>query len=221
VGTDKRERQKQARQTKIELESAAAKKQRTFRTVRNVVIAAVVILGGLFAYSTLAGDDDEPDEATAAEDEGSTDTTLPVETTTTEVDPSSFSNPEVATEVLDRGAPEPEPPPADIAADAVETSTVIEGEGEAGTGDDGYIVHYVGVQADGSTLDESWSRGPFPIEGPLAQASLIDGWKEGLVGAKVGERRRLEIGADKAYGEGPLAFEIDVIDIVPGTPPAG
>ena len=206
MGTDKRERQKAGRQAKILEETAKAKKQRTFHTVRNVVIAAVVILGLAFAYSTLTGDDDDKDTATSGDTEEST--------TTTAVE---YSNPELAASVLERDPPDPVAPPADTAADALEVSTLIEGEGEAGTAQDGYIVHYVGKKPDNSVLDESWSTGsPFPIAGPLGEASLIDGWKEGLVGAKVGERRHLVIGSDKAYQDGvPLSFDVDIIDITP------
>jgi peptidylprolyl isomerase len=213
VGTDKRERQKAGRQARILEETAAAKRQRTFRTVRNVGIAAVVVVGGAFAYSAVFGDDDSSASDETAGEEATT-TTAPETTTTTAFDPSAYSNPELASAVVERGAPDPEPPPADTPADALEVSTVIEGEGDPGTADDGYVVMYYGVMPDGSVLDESWSRGPFPIDAPLSQAQLIAGWKEGLVGAKVGERRRLVLGENNAYpGEGPLAFEIDVIDI--------
>jgi FKBP-type peptidyl-prolyl cis-trans isomerase len=210
VGTDKRERQKAARYAKISQETAAAKKQRTFHTVRNLGIAAVVILGGAFAYSTVFSDDDS---SASDETEGEDTTTTLGEVTTTTV---PFSNPELAAAVLEREPPDPAPPPADTAADVLDVSTVIEGEGEPGTAEDGYVVHYVGKKPDGTVLDESWTKEPFPIAAPLGGASLIDGWKEGLVGAKVGERRRLVIGETKAYaGEGPLAFEIDVVDITP------
>src|SRR5688500_15389846 len=193
---------------------AAAKKDRTKKTARNVVIGVVAIVAIALAVPALTGgDDDEPDEETASEEETDTSTTLPVETTTTTIDPATFSNPEVATEVLGREAPDPEAPPEDTAADALEVTTLIEGQGDAGTAADGYVVHYVGKTADGEVLDESWTKGPFPVAGPLSEASLIDGWKEGLVGAKIGERRHLVIGADKGYGDGPLAFDIDVIDI--------
>lgn len=185
--------------------------------MRNVGIAAVVVLGGAFGYSALFGDDDSSASDETAGEEDTTTTvpeTVPENTTTTELDPSTFSNPEAATAVMERGAPEAAPPPADTPADALEITTVVEGEGEPGTAEDGYVVMYYGVQPDGTVLDESWSRGPFPIEPPLAQASLIEGWKQGLVGAKVGERRRLVLGENNAYpGEGPLAFEIDILDI--------
>jgi FKBP-type peptidyl-prolyl cis-trans isomerase len=202
VGTDKRERQKAGRQAKILEETAAAKRQRTFRTARNFGIAAVVILGAAFAYSTLTGDDGDKDSVSASEET----------TTTTAVE---YSNPELAATVLERDPPDPAAPPADTAADALVVTTLIEGDGDPGTAQDGYIVHYVGKKPDNTVLDESWSTGsPFPIAGPLGEASLIDGWKEGLVGAKVGERRHLVIGSDKAYQDGvPLSFDVDIIDI--------
>jgi FKBP-type peptidyl-prolyl cis-trans isomerase len=216
VGTDKRERQKAGRQTKILEETAAAKRQRTRRTVRNVAIAAVVLLGGAFAYSTLAGgDDDDNDTAT----ENDTTTTAVPETTTT-----TYSNPEVAAAIQERGKPDPAPPPADTPKDALEITTLIEGEGEGAKAGDTVTVEYVGKTPDGNVFDYSWdNHPPFPL--PLGQGQVIAGWEEGLLGAKLGERRRLVIGSDKAYGaEGrppeipantPLVFEVDIIDLAP------
>jgi peptidylprolyl isomerase len=57
----------------------------------------------------------------------------------------------------------------------------------------------------------------------LGQGSVITGWEQGLTGAQVGERRRLVIGPDNAYGaqgtdgippNAPLAFEIDVLALI-------
>lgn len=215
MGTDKRERQKAGRQARIEHEVAAAKRQRTFRTARNIGIAAMVVLVGAFAYGKFTGGDDKKSDETSDESDETTTTTLP-ETTTTTI---TYSDPTAAQEVLKRGQPkDTKAPPQDTKADAVEVSTLIPGKGTAGTGKDGYVVMYVGKKADGSVLDESWSRGPFTVDGPLDQAQLIAGWKEGLVGAKVGERRHLIIGADKAYQDGaPLSFDIDILDIKRGS----
>ncbi len=198
MGTDKRERQKAGRQARIEQEFAAAKRQRSFRTIRNLVIVAVVVLGGAFAYSSLKGGDSSDAKE---KDKGS-----------------AYSNPTLAKQVLKRGKPkDTAAPPANTPANALEKKTLIEGKGKAGTANDGYVVEYIGKKPDGSVLDESWSKQPFPIAGPLGQAQLIQGWKEGLVGAKIGERRHLVIGADKAYHDKvPLAFDIDVVDIKRG-----
>jgi peptidylprolyl isomerase len=106
---------------------------------------------------------------------------------------------------------------------------LIAGEGDGAVEGDTVVVHYVGKTADDAVFDSSWERGePYPVTlGPTA--GVIEGWNEGLLGVKIGERRRLVIGSDKAYGaEGrdpippnaPLAFEIDVVDIIKA-PPAG
>lgn len=215
MGSDKRERQKLSRQAKIEAEEIAARRARTKRTGIRVAVAAIVVIGAMFAYSAISGGDDGNDSA--ASDETATTTTVPETTTTT------YSNPDLAAEVLAREAPDPEPPPADTPKDALEKTTLIEGEGEGAVDGDTVVVHYIGKTSDGNVFDSSWERGePYPVTlGPTAQ--VIQGWNEGLVGVKIGERRRLVIGSDKAYGstgndpippDAPLAFEIDVVDIV-------
>jgi peptidylprolyl isomerase len=125
-----------------------------------------------------------------------------------------------------RDAPDPQPPPADIEADALQVTTLIEGSGPEATPGDQLVVHYVGKLADGSVFDESWGHGqPFAVV--VGQGMVIAGWDEGLVGAQAGERRRLVVGHNKAYGErgtpggpipprAPLAFEVDVVEILPG-----
>jgi peptidylprolyl isomerase len=216
VATDKRERQRAARLEKTVAEQTAAKRARTRGTGLRVVVAALVVLAVLFGVSQLMGDDDND---TATEDSDSTDSTP--------IDPSEgeFTNPELAEEVLAREAPTPAPPPADTAAGALEMSTITEGEGDEAAAGDTIVAHYVGVLSDGTTFDESWSGGQ-PITVTVGTGQVITGWDEGLIGAKIGERRHLLIGSDKAYGangsppaippNAPLAFDVDVVDIVPG-----
>lgn len=217
MGSDKRERQKLSRQAKIEAAEIAARRTRTKRTGIRVAVAAIVVIGAMFAYSAISGGDDDDDSA------GTTTTTVADETCPPVTPTEDYSNPEFADEVLAREAPDPEPPPADTAKDALEETTLIEGEGDAAAKCDGIVVHYVGKTSDGNVFDESWSGGqPFPVT--LGAGEVIDGWDEGLVGAKIGERRHLVIGSDKAYGaqgggdtippDAPLAFDIDVVDIV-------
>jgi peptidylprolyl isomerase len=112
------------------------------------------------------------------------------------------------------------PPPSRHDWQGTNTAS-LPGEGRAAAVGDTLVVHYVGTLADGTVFDESWSRGePFPVT--LGTGAVIAGWEEGLVGAKVGERRRLVIGAGNAYGDqdngvipanAPLGFEVDVIDL--------
>jgi len=219
VGTDKRDRQKAGRAARAETELIAARKSKRRRSIIRFAVSAVVVLAVLFGYSLLAGGDDDDGTDTA----GSTSDTTVADTTPTTAAP-EYSNPELAEEVLAREAPDPEPPPEDTPADALETKTLIEGEGEAAVAGDQLTVHYVGKIADGTVFDESWSGGqPFPVT--IGTGQVIKGWDEGLIGAKVGERRRLVLGADNAYGDqatgdipanAPLAFEVDVVDIQSG-----
>ena len=219
MGTEKRERQRTAREAKTTAQYTAAKRDKTKRTGIRVGIAAAVVLALAFGYSLLTRDDDSSDD----------DTATAAESTTTAADSSTtvpYSNPELAAEVLARQPPVPADAPADTPSDAVDVETLIEGEGEGAKAGDTVTVHYVGVLPDGTQFDESWSGGQTFDVAPLGQAQVIDGWNEGLVGAKIGERRRLVLGSDKAYGaagspdgaippDSPLVFEIDIVDIKP------
>jgi hypothetical protein len=59
-------------------------------------------------------------------------------------------------------------------------------------------VHYTGYLTDGTKFDSS--IGGDPIVFPLGTGSVIEGWDEGLLGMKVGEKRRLIIPPSLGYG---------------------
>ena len=109
-------------------------------------------------------------------------------------------------------------PPAEL-----EVFDLVEGSGaEAATGDTA-VVHYVGVAfSTGEEFDASWNRGQ-TFDFPLGAGSVIAGWDRGVVGMKVGGRRRLVIPPHLAYGDrgagsviGPgetLIFVVDLVDV--------
>lgn len=80
-------------------------------------------------------------------------------------------------------------------------------------------VHYVGQLADGKRFTDSRELGE-PVT--VSLDSVIDGWKEGIAGMKVGGRRRLIVPPELAYGEkglkdvippdATLVFEVEVCD---------
>jgi hypothetical protein len=195
------------------------------RSTRLVAAAAAALLP-----LSLAACGDDADDVDAGDD-----TTTTVATDADAGDPGAPDDSDlyqpsdeelaVATEVLEREPPEVAGIDEDVAADALDVSTVIEGEGEreASTGDL-VFVHYAGVLADGTPFDDSWSRGqPFDVQ--LGAGMVITGWDDGLVGARAGDRRRLVIGYENAYGaegrpptipeEATLIFEIDVVAVIP------
>jgi peptidylprolyl isomerase len=114
--------------------------------------------------------------------------------------------------------------PASLPTELVVTDLVA---GEGPTAEEGstVIVNYVGVRsADGTEFDNSYDRGqPFPVV--LGQGGVIAGWEQGLLGARTGMRRQLDIPADLAYGDNPqgdviqagdaLTFVVDVVVVVP------
>lgn len=108
------------------------------------------------------------------------------------------------------------PPPADL-----QVSDLVVGEGaEAAVGDTA-VVHYVGVSySSGEEFDASWSRGQ-PFAFPLGAGQVIAGWDRGVVGMKVGGRRRLVVPPHLGYGDrgaggliGPAETLIFVVDLL-------
>jgi peptidylprolyl isomerase len=101
---------------------------------------------------------------------------------------------------------------------------LIAGNGPAAKSGDKISVRYVGVLYDnGKEFDSSWKRGKAPFQVTLGQGQVIQGWDQGLVGMKVGGRRRLTIPPDLAYGaqgqpptipaNSTLVFDVDLTKI--------
>ncbi|RQD80794.1 MAG: peptidylprolyl isomerase [Methanocalculus sp. MSAO_Arc2] len=60
-------------------------------------------------------------------------------------------------------------------------------------------VHYTGTLEDGEVFDTSLDREPLEFE--VGSGQVIPGFDEAIEGMVVGESRRVEIPADRAYGE--------------------
>jgi peptidylprolyl isomerase len=91
-------------------------------------------------------------------------------------------------------------------------------------------VHYTGTLEDGTVFDSSVDRGE-PIAFPVGTGGFIPGWEEGLGLLNVGDKARLIIPPNLAYGEqgagagvippnATLTFEVEVLEILPGPPEA-
>ena len=89
-------------------------------------------------------------------------------------------------------------PPTGPAPDDLEIEDIVVGDGAEAQPGGTVTVHYLGVDFDsGEEFDSSWSRNQ-SIEFPLT--SLIEGWKRGIPGMKVGGRRKLTVPPHLAYG---------------------
>ncbi len=119
------------------------------------------------------------------------------------------------------------PAPADVAApphnavvtpSGLATAVLQLGRGSRRPGpDDRVRVHYTGWTADGAFIDSSYKRGQ-PSTFPLN--AVIEGWQEGLQLMVAGEKRRLWIPAELAYGDAPgkpqgmLVFDVELVEII-------
>ena len=87
-------------------------------------------------------------------------------------------------------------------------------------------MHYTGkLYSDCTTFDSSVDRGD-PFEFTLGKGEVIKGWDDGLRGMCVGEKRKLTIPSDLAYGDdgsgetipggSTLQFDVELLDIREG-----
>ena len=116
--------------------------------------------------------------------------------------------------------------PGDFPGDVAPTTLVIEdlavGDGAEAKAGDSISAHYVGVaHSTGEEFDASWNRGS-PLDFRLGVGQVIKGWDDGIVGMRVGGRRKLIIPASLAYGDRgaggaikpgeALIFVVDLVD---------
>jgi peptidylprolyl isomerase len=88
------------------------------------------------------------------------------------------------------------PPPTEL-----QIVDLVEGDGDEATAGKTALVHYVGVAySTGEEFDASWNRGE-AFAFPLGGGRVIAGWDQGVVGMKVGGRRRLVIPPHLGYGD--------------------
>jgi len=109
--------------------------------------------------------------------------------------------------------------PKDVQAITVTTTT--EGTGDAVAAGDKIEVHYNGLFLNGAKFDSSYDRKqPFAVT--VEETRLIKGFTQGLIGMKLGEKRRVEIPPTLGYGEsqrGPipasstLVFELELMKL--------
>lgn len=89
------------------------------------------------------------------------------------------------------------------------TEDLVVGDGEEITGTTAFSTYFLGWDANGNKFtggnnvdfDKQKLTAPFAVADGLDNASLIDGWKEGIKGMHLGGVRLLTIPSDKAYKE--------------------
>ncbi|GAA4230464.1 FKBP-type peptidyl-prolyl cis-trans isomerase [Actinomadura meridiana] len=83
----------------------------------------------------------------------------------------------------------------------LDITDITEGDGAEAAKGSKVSMHYVGVSwSTGEEFDASWNRGE-TFDFDLGGGRVIKGWDMGIVGMKVGGRRKLVIPAHLAYGD--------------------
>jgi peptidylprolyl isomerase len=76
----------------------------------------------------------------------------------------------------------------------------VEGTGKTAVKGALLVVQYEGFLEDGSKFDSSYDRGK-PFQCVIGTGRVIKGWDQGVIGMKVGGRRKLYVPSHLAYGE--------------------
>ncbi len=103
-----------------------------------------------------------------------------------------------------------------------EKKEIEEGNGEEAKNGDIISVHYTGTLEDGAKFDSSLDREQ-PFIFILGIGQVIKGWDLGVLGMKVGEKRKLTIPSTLGYGktgvpgvippDAVLVFEVELLSI--------
>ena len=109
-------------------------------------------------------------------------------------------------------------PPSELVLEDIEV-----GSGAEATPGATISAHYVGVAwSTGEEFDASWNRGQ-PLTFTVGVGQVIQGWDQGLLGMRVGGRRRITIPPHLGYGDRgagaaikggeTLIFVVDLVDV--------
>lgn len=106
-------------------------------------------------------------------------------------------------------------------AENVKIEDIEEGTGPEVKSGDTVVIHYTGTLSNGTKFDSSVDRGE-PFETKIGVGEVIKGWDLGVVGMKVGGKRKLTIPPSLGYGDqgvgnippnSILLFDVELLEI--------
>ncbi len=107
--------------------------------------------------------------------------------------------------------------------DELRIEDLLPGDGKAVVKGALITTQYRGWLEDGTCFDSSYQRGK-PFQCVIGSGRVIKGWDQGLIGMRVGGKRKLWVPAHLAYGErqigahitphSNLIFEIELLEVL-------
>ena len=103
----------------------------------------------------------------------------------------------------------------------VQIEDIKVGEGAEAKNSSSVTVNYTGTLTDGTKFDSSLDRNQ-PFTFVLGDGEVIQGWEQGVLGMKVGGKRKLTIPPSLGYGDqstgkipanSTLIFEIELLEV--------
>jgi FKBP-type peptidyl-prolyl cis-trans isomerase len=121
-------------------------------------------------------------------------------------------------------APSASTPGATALPPSIVTKEILrEGTGQMPRAGDKLAMHYTGSLASNGTIFDSSRNGSTPFVFTIGIGQVIKGWDEGVMTMKLGEKAKLTIPPDKAYGargaggvippNATLVFEVELLKI--------
>ena len=108
-------------------------------------------------------------------------------------------------------------------SDELQIEDIVQGDGKAVVKGALITTHYRGQLEDGTTFDSSHERGK-PFQCVIGTGRVIKGWDQGLMGMRVGGKRKLFVPSHLAYGERQIGehikpnsnqlFEIELLEVL-------
>ncbi|MCP1617870.1 peptidylprolyl isomerase [Pseudomonas sp. SLBN-26] len=108
-------------------------------------------------------------------------------------------------------------------SDELKIEDLLEGDGKAVVKGALITTQYNGWLEDGTLFDSSYQKGR-PFQCVIGTGRMIKGWDQGLMGMKVGGKRKLHVPAHLAYGDrqvgahitpgSNLVFEIELLEVL-------
>ncbi len=116
-----------------------------------------------------------------------------------------------------------EAPPLPPGPTSLEKEDLVVGTGREAKDGDTVHVKYTGTLMNGKKFDSTDDHGGEPFKFTIGKGEVIKGWDQGVVGMKVGGKRKLKIPSDLGYGangsppnipgNAGLIFDVELVSI--------